>query len=45
MGRTPYPLSSGFASAKAGPLRAAGDRDFQDVVIGIHATGDGFLFT
>jgi hypothetical protein len=22
-----------------------GDRDFQDVVIGIHVTGDGFLFT
>jgi serralysin len=24
---------------------ATGDRDFQDVVIGIHVTGDGFLFT
>jgi hypothetical protein len=24
---------------------AIGDRDFQDVVIGIHVTGDGFLFT
>jgi hypothetical protein len=24
---------------------ASGDRDFQDVVIGIHVTGDGFLFT
>lgn len=23
---------------------ATGDRDFQDVVIGIHVTGDGFLF-
>jgi hypothetical protein len=22
-----------------------GDRDFQDVVIGIHVTGDVFLFT
>jgi Domain of unknown function (DUF4114) len=24
---------------------ATGDRDFQDVVIAIHVTGDGFLFT
>jgi Domain of unknown function (DUF4114)/RTX calcium-binding nonapeptide repeat (4 copies) len=24
---------------------ATGDRDYQDVVIGIHVTGDGFLFT
>jgi serralysin len=24
---------------------ATGDRDFQDVVIGIHVTGDGFFFT
>ncbi len=24
---------------------ATGDRDFQDVVFGIHVTGDGFLFT
>jgi hypothetical protein len=26
-------------------LNATGDRDFQDVVIGIHVAGDGFLFT
>jgi len=24
---------------------ATGDRDYQDVVVGIHATGDGFLFS
>jgi hypothetical protein len=24
---------------------ATGDRDYQDVVVGIHATGDGFFFT